>query len=88
MGSKYVITHRVVDIVKALAGWEGVVWIDAFKPADGQEHSNGRAKCKKRLRVECQLRVINGYLGREGGFGNMCAIKFVKVYYGLNTVTL
>ncbi len=76
--SKYVITHWVVDVVKALAGWERVVGIDVFKPTNGQEHSNGRAKSKKRLRLESQLRVINGYLWREGGVGNMCAVKSFK----------
>ena len=77
--SKSVITHRVVDVVKALAGWEGVVGIDAFKPTNSQEHSNRRAKSKKRLRVESQLWVINGYLWREEGVRNneMFAVKFV-----------
>lgn len=69
--SKSVITHWVVDVVKALAGREGVVGIDAFKPTNGQEHSNRRAKSKKGLRVESQLWVINGYLWREGGVRNM-----------------
>lgn len=68
-----VITHRVVDVVKTLAGWESVVWIDAFKSANGQKHSNGRAKCKERLRVECQLWIINGYLRREGALRDVCA---------------
>lgn len=70
--SKYVITHRVVDVVKALAGWEGVVRIDVFEPTNGQEHSNRRAKSKKCLRLESQLWVINGYLWREVGVGNVC----------------
>lgn len=65
--SKSVITHWVVDVVKAFAGREGVVGIDVFKPTNGQEHSNRRAKSKKSLRVESQLWVINGYLWREGG---------------------
>lgn len=55
----------MIDVVKALAGWECVVGIDAFKPADGQKHSNGRAKSKKGLRLECQLWIINGYLRTE-----------------------
>lgn len=62
------ITHWVVDVVKALAGGEGVVGIDVFKPTDSQEHSNGRAKSKKRLRVESQLWVIYGNLWGEEHF--------------------
>lgn len=57
----------MVDVVKALAGGEGVVWIDAFKPTYSQKHTNWRTKCKKRLRVEFKLRVINGYLWKNGG---------------------
>lgn len=67
MHNKSVITHRVVDVVKALAGWERVVGIDVFKPTNSQEHSDRRAKSKKRLRVESQLWVINGYLWSKGG---------------------
>lgn len=58
-------TYRVVDVIEALAGGEGVVGIDMFQPTDSQEHSNWRAKSKKGLRLEGQLRVVNGYLGRE-----------------------
>lgn len=76
--SKSVITHWVVDVIKALAGWEGVVGIDVLKPTNSQEHSNRRAKGKKRLRVESQLWVINGYLWQESVVRNMCAIKFAK----------
>lgn len=57
----------MVDVVKALAGGEGIVWIDAFKPAYGQKHTNWRTKCKERLRVEFKLGVINGHLWRNGG---------------------
>ena len=70
-------THRVIDVVKALAGWEGVVGINAFETANGQEHSDGRAKSKKRLRVESQLWVFNGYLDGENVARNKCGIKFV-----------
>lgn len=77
--SKKVITHRVVDVVKALAGWEGVVGIDMFKSTNGQEHSNRRAKSKKRLRVESQLWVINGYLWREGGSETCVLLNLLKI---------
>lgn len=60
--SKSVITHWVVNVVKALAGGKGVVGINVFKPTNSQKHSNRRTKGKKRLRVESQLWVINGYL--------------------------
>lgn len=51
--NKYVITHWMVDVVKTLAGWKGVVGIDVFKSTDSEEHSDGRTECKKRLRLEC-----------------------------------
>lgn len=66
------ITHRVIDVVKALARWEAVVWINAFQTTNSQEHSNGRTKCKKGLRMECQLWIIDRNLGRDGKVGKMC----------------
>lgn len=77
--SKYVINHRMVDVIKALAGREGVVGIDMFKPTNGQEHSNRRAKSKKRLRVESQLWVINGYLWREGRSETCLLLNYKKI---------
>lgn len=59
------LTYRVVDVIKALAGWEGVVWIDVFESTDCQEHSNRRSKGEECLRVKSQLWVINGYLWRN-----------------------
>lgn len=64
---KYVITHGMVDVIKALAGREAVVGINLFEPTNSQEHSNRRTKSEKCLRVKSQLRVINGYLWREDG---------------------
>lgn len=58
-------TYRVVDIVKTLAGWEGVVWVDVLESTHRQEHSNGGAKGEECLRMKSQLRVINGHLGQE-----------------------
>lgn len=72
--SKSVNTHWVIDVVKALAGWEGVVGINLFETANGQEHSDGRAKSKKSLRVESQLWVFNGYLDGERVARNKCGI--------------
>lgn len=56
------ITHWMVDVVKALAGWERVAGINVFESTDSQEHSNWRSKGEKSLRVKSQLWVINGYL--------------------------
>lgn len=56
----------MIDVIKALAGWEAVVEINAFQSADSEEHSNGGSKRKKGLWLERQLWVINGYLQREG----------------------
>jgi len=67
-----VITHWMVDVVKALAGWEVVVGINVFESANSQEHPNRRAKSKERLWVESQLWVIDGYLWREDGVENIC----------------
>lgn len=58
-------TYRVVNVVKALAGREGVVWVDVLESTHGQEHSNGGAKGEECLRMKSQLRVINGHLGQE-----------------------
>lgn len=58
-------TYRVVDVVKALAGWEGVVWVDVLESTHCQEHSDGGAKSEEGLRMKSQLRVINGHLGQE-----------------------
>lgn len=52
----------MIDVVKALAGWKGVLWVNAFKSSNSQKHPNGRAKCKKCLWVECQLWVVDRYL--------------------------
>lgn len=59
------LTYRVVDVIKALAGREGVIWIDVFESTDCQEHSNGGSKGEECLRVKSQLWVINGYLWRN-----------------------
>lgn len=59
------LTYRVVDVIKALAGWEAVVGIDVFESTDCQEHSDGRSKGEECLRVKSQLWVINGYLWRN-----------------------
>lgn len=58
-------TYRVVDVVKALAGWEGVVWVDVLESTHCQEHSDGGAKGEECLRMKSQLRVINGHLRHE-----------------------
>lgn len=70
------ITHWVVDVIKTLACWECVIGIDVFKPTNSQEHSNGRTKGKKRLRVESQLWVINGYLQQESVVRKTRGAKF------------
>lgn len=69
------ITHRVVDVVKPLAGWEAVVGINVFKPTNGQEHSNRRAESKKGMRVESQLWVINGHLWGQCETKNVSVIR-------------
>lgn len=63
--SPCVLTYRVVDVVKALAGWEGVVWVDVLQSTHCQEHSDGGTKGEECLRMKSQLRVINGHLGKE-----------------------
>lgn len=73
----------MVDVVKALAGWKGVVGINVFKPTNSQKHSNRGAKGKKRLRVERQLWVINGNLWQESVVRDMGAIEFVKKLFKL-----
>ena len=75
--SKSAITHWVIDVVKALAGWEGVVGVNVFETTNGQEHPNGRAKGKKCLRVESQLWVINGNLDGEKVARNKYGVTFV-----------
>lgn len=52
----------MVDVVKALAGWERIAGINVLESTDSQEHSDWRTKGKKGLRVKSQLWVINGYL--------------------------
>ena len=79
--SKSAITHRVIDVVKALTGWEGVVGINAFETANSQEHPDRRAKSKKCLRVESQLWVLNGYLDGEKVARNTCDIKSVTFLF-------
>lgn len=97
--SKSVNTHWVIDVVKALAGWEGVVGVNVFETANGQEHPDGRAKSKKCLRVESQLWVINGHLDGEKVARNKYGVKFVlkclrlcsktaELFRGLGKITL
>lgn len=79
-GKAVVITHWVVDVVKALAGWEGIVGVNVFKPTNSQEHSNWRTKSKKCLRMESQLWIINRYLWQDSKVTKMHAITFLTVF--------
>lgn len=56
--------YRVEDVVESAAGGKVVVRVDSLQATDGEKHSNGRTKCEKGLRVEHQLRVIDGDLKR------------------------
>lgn len=78
-------TYRVVDVVKALAGWEGVVWVDVLESTHCQEHSDGGAKGEECLRMKSQLRVINGHLGRENKPLSLLAER-CELFYKLTCV--
>lgn len=55
------------DVVEAPAGGKAVIWINSLQPPDSQEHSDWRAEGKEGLRLEDQLRVVDGYLQDEAG---------------------